>query len=364
MPVHSNQSTTRIGPRGGQHMDRTLTQAQAIREQKRRLKTNSNITDSAEDTEWDGESTGNPSVVSNNSTSIMNPNEALVTGSDETIKSEIGFRHLSNEGVLDRGAYADLKEDPDDEYFPSMISRNDLIFSSGRKHGGGSASRWDARPLYPKKRVTSHEGKGLTALRKSLGEPIPLHYMSQDNTDIPQPRISNLDPIRQAGTSKNVDHDILPDNEIEKKRKEMTAKWRTLLTKDKLSVEKKLKELELWHDSGKKIPQPKQPKQPERVPSVISSFGSPLPNISRTPPVPKADETEDFLLKLRDNVDSNSQKLDQIIALLSAKQPKTPSPEPSHGASILRNGIPTENMFWTLCIIVLFVGNVMVYHYL
>ncbi|CAL9733062.1 hypothetical protein MOUN0_O12530 [Monosporozyma unispora] len=231
--------------------------------------------------------------------------------------------------------------------------------------------------------------RNISQLKKQLGEPIPLPYKVKEETTtfdhIPMRRqsIKYVSPIRKQTIDKStstpfqVDQSTLKPltlERLEKKHNIITKRWKDLVIKDKIGVEKKLKQLRSWDEEDRlnsftrkrhhslpsqdstslhnliKPSREQSVSNPER--SSFNQFES-LENVS--------DMSEFSVFKLQQEVETNSQKLDRILEVLEGKNK---SKLGKHFKLGLISSISATNLLWTICIITLLICQFYVSYYL
>lgn len=215
------------------------------------------------------------------------------------------------------------EEDDDDDleaelrFTPKLKSRRSLItmrrMSTSEAERTIDSDESVAGPLRSEMKV--RKPSRISSLRKTLGDPLPLPYVSKDHSTNDTP--SSKDPL-------------LTRESVENKRRSMERKWRDLIARDKKLIEKRFADLRQQSASG----------------------DTSQPSISITP----EEQQDSTLSDLNKEVLRNREKLDYIINLLSDR------PGPDRTPAISRN-ISREAQFWTVCIIVLILCNIYVYHY-
>lgn len=162
----------------------------------------------------------------------------------------------------------------------------------------------------------------ISSLRKTLGDPLPLPYVSKD-------------PFSSSTSTPN--ESLSTASSVENKRKLMEKKWRNLIAKDKERIEKRFSNLR-----QQASPVSQEVYRDESIP-LIPTAGSEA-------------ERGDAISELSRELIRNGEKLDNIISLLTQKD--TPNV-----ATTRPRGMSRETQFWTICIIILILCNYYVYHY-
>ncbi|SMN19800.1 similar to Saccharomyces cerevisiae YNL188W KAR1 Essential protein involved in karyogamy during mating and in spindle pole body duplication during mitosis [Maudiozyma saulgeensis] len=230
-------------------------------------------------------------------------------------------------------------------------------------------------------RRNEQNNMGSRTLRKLLGEPLPLPYLSND--------------VIVNKSFEDNHRTVLTKDKLDNKSKHFNTKFKRLVSKDKINVVKRLNELKHKeydnddnNDDGEDIltnfdppiePLPKFGNKirkqrahsrsyshdlsfPSRQPSVQFSIGDhehsrdsvDHNNLSDT------DSTQDLLilLELQRTLDSNSEKLDLIIAMLSNLTPET-----KEKTKALYCFYSKHILIRTICIITLLLSIFCVYYY-
>lgn len=158
------------------------------------------------------------------------------------------------------------------------------------------------------------------SLRKTLGDPLPLPYLSNEGQNL-----QNHEDVSPPGTAT-----------VDRKRRLMESKWRKLVSQDKLAVENRFKE----------VRKPSLPTESIGRPASPTLVSEPAINVPRK-----------SLEELQQEIVTNRQKLDEIIVLLNQKQ-KIALP-----FNLFHYDL-NESTLWTICIIMLILCNIYVYYYL
>lgn len=245
-------------------------------------------------------------------------------------------------------------------------------------------------------RTTSGVNKrNISQLRKQLGEPLPLPYkvpkeaVPSNNISIKKPSIKYISSIRRQSlrndlpTTPQVDITPLKPltmERLEEKRNIITKRWKDLLIKDRIKVEEKLKELRSWDEESQSIASFGHKRQhsssnsdsasvhnlrkPSREYSVLDTQRNSYTQLDSLDNI--SDMSDMSILKLQQEIETNSQKLDRILAVLEGvSNVKTTS----KGATSIRTNfallnISAYNLLWTMCIITLLVCQFYVWFYL
>lgn len=298
------------------------------------------------------------SVVSNNSTSVVSEDNCIPIHGLPTYRASgqynvdepsttVKHEELPNNFIADAtSSHQEPDPEPDnvkdDDYedelrfTPKLKSRRSLLTmrknfqqkaDSPTSDDESSAMEGVSTPL-PKVR------RRLWSLRKSLGDPLPLPYLTKNSNSINGEHREPTSQSQHPASSSSVDE----------KRQVMESKWRKLVAQDKSMLESRLEEL-------------RKPSLPSAVPppsrSNLPTLAPQLASLQAPSPSPQS------LAELQQEIISNRQKLDEIIVLLNQRQkPSLQVP------SIKFHYRWKEFTFWTLCIITLILCNFYVYYYL
>ncbi|CCF56195.1 hypothetical protein KAFR_0A07610 [Kazachstania africana CBS 2517] len=254
-------------------------------------------------------------------------------------------------------------------YYPTLISPDTIAAMRGyrdeehndsQRKVGQNSNTINIR----KNRRDNSQGRRHYSVRNVLGDPLPLPYINNGNEkDSEKPK------------------SVITKDRLLQKKNEMNNKWRRLLTQDKVMIERRLQELrklenvpsvEKWIDPSKN---PYIPKHDEAEHSLhnssainhdeqsdnathhrafsidsISKYHSPSQFSTGVDSY-----TSQTLLRLQEDIEENKRKLDIIINLLRGQQSTTNDNDKS---------ISREILYWTICIIILFICNIYVYYYM
>lgn len=260
---------------------------------------------------------------------VKRENEAISpfqTGQTSTpsISRRIGSEFRANESQAE-SSYNDDDDDDDLEaelrFTPKLKSRRSLLTMRRLSNSVGDTNDSYESVARSMRSGRTRRPSRISSLRKTLGEPLPLPYVSKDNS---------MDLTRSS------DDPILAKKSLENRRRLMEGKWRTLIARDKELIEKRFANL-------------RRDASPDN--KTISGDDS-LPSVSTAP-----ERHEDSaILQLNKEILRNREKLEDIIKLLSRRPAADTGPESS-------NSVSRETQFWIICIIVLILCNIYVYHY-
>lgn len=216
------------------------------------------------------------------------------------------------------------EDDDDDDYqaelrfTPKFKSRGSLLTMKRSKNSDDEAR---FIPVDASHNVGRRPSR-VFSLRKALGDPLPLPYMNKR-------KISNNSSLGYSSS--------LPKGTISKNKQLLEKKWKNLIAQDKILIEKRFAEL-------------RQRPSPGNYSSISNET---IPPVSVSTP---DRQNDDGWSKLSRDISENKEKLDYIITLLSQQQKVTTKTIKIHRPS-------REVQLWTICIIVLIISNLYVYHY-
>ncbi|QLQ79433.1 hypothetical protein HG537_0C00800 [Torulaspora globosa] len=297
------------------------------------------------------------SVVSNNSTSVAsqeagddcipidnlelrlpksnNIDQSKLKRDNETISpfqtgrtsTPMVSRHLTNEFRANESHVESSYDDDDDDleaelrFTPKLKSRRSLLTMRRLSNSAEANDSYESVVRSMRSDGRKRRPSRISSLRKTLGEPLPLPYVSKDNS---------------VDLTRGSDDPFPAKKSLENRRGLMEGKWRTLIARDKELIEKRFANLRREASSDDKT----------------ISGGDSLPSVSIAP----ERQQDDALLELNKEILRNREKLDDIIKLLSQR----PATDTVLASS---NNVSRETQFWIICIIVLILCNIYVYHY-
>ncbi|QLL32557.1 hypothetical protein HG536_0D00790 [Torulaspora globosa] len=264
---------------------------------------------------------------------VKRENETISPFQTEQTSTPSVSRHIAkefraSESHVESSYERDDDDDDDDleaelRFTPKLKSRRSLLTMRRLSSSVGDRTNESfesvARPMHSGGRI--RRAGRISSLRKTLGEPLPLPYVSKDNS---------------ADLTRSSNDPSLAKKSLESRRRLMEGKWRTLIARDKELIEKRFANLRQETSSDNKA-----------IPANDS-----LPSISTTP----ERQQEGGILELSKEIQRNGEKLDDIIKLLSQRPAADTVPASP-------NSVSRETLFWTICIIVLILCNIYVYHY-
>ncbi|EDO17975.1 hypothetical protein Kpol_1054p22 [Vanderwaltozyma polyspora DSM 70294] len=294
------------------------------------------------------------SVVSNSSTSVVSssPSHSIqevesngidYSSADDQSK-EIQHQNISNPFAIPlRTSTPPMKK----KYIPGTVNIDDKIVSDddymeelkftpklkSRKsiESMRSLRRDDnvvRRNVSTVKNTNQRKISNSTSIRHSLGDPLPLPYIRNEQPNINNQRINQLMTV----------------DSIEQKRKDMENKWGHLITKNRHQMEEKLKIIRSSSNNS------------------IGFSRSASPSARYSDFTDNEIETEEDinLSQLQEEIKHNRDKLDHIIDLLHSKKIGNKSKD-NKGKEILH---VVEYLIWTICIVILILCNYYVYKFL
>ncbi|CAL9738542.1 hypothetical protein MOSE0_N13740 [Monosporozyma servazzii] len=244
--------------------------------------------------------------------------------------------------------------------------------------------------------VSGLNKRNISQLRKQLGEPLPLPYkvsketVPSNNISVRKASVKYVSPIRRQSIANNLSNTPQVDQphikpltieRLEEKRSIITNRWKDLLIKDRVKVEEKLKELRSWDEENKSIT---APFNHERHHSLSTTNSTNVHNLRKPStehsvfdthrnshsPFDSLDDLSDMsdmsVLKLQQEIETNSQKLDRILAVLEgASDVKTTSKRTAlAGTNFSLLNVSINNLLWTICIFTLLICQLYVWFYL
>ena len=173
---------------------------------------------------------------------------------------------------------------------------------------------------HPKQRIRPQKPSRKISIRKSLGDPLPLPYLQEE-----KPSAKEVNNVSHLSTRENSISKIKPldEKEINRKRKELTSKWRKYLSANRMpdpltsKVRVSLSSSEGTPDVSAKDT---TNKNDERRRSVLltPTIESHLPPNQTLDALPLPSAA--YVTKLHEELKENSEKLDQIITLLAERE--------------------------------------------